>query len=122
MGFEIRKKRKHVKVKEFVNEIKKIYEKVKAVLKTSQEEMKKIDRNKKEAVEYKVKDRVLLSTKDLMQQIKNRETKKLTKKFVESYKIKKIISESAVELELPASMKIHLVVNVSRIALYQEQV
>ena len=122
MGFEIRKERKHVKVKEFVNEIKKIYEKVKAVLKTSQEEMKKIDRNKKEAVEYKVKDRVLLSTKDLMQQIKNRETKKLTKKFVESYKIKKIISESAVELELPASMKIHLVVNVSRIALYQEQV
>ena len=66
MGFEIRKKRKHVKLKEFVNEIKKIYEKVKAVLKKSQEEMKKIDRNKKEAVEYKVKDRVLLSTKDLM--------------------------------------------------------
>jgi len=35
MGFETRKKRKHVKVKEFVNEMKKIYEKVKAVLKKS---------------------------------------------------------------------------------------
>ena len=94
MGFEIRKQRKYVKVKEFVNKMKNIYEKVKAVLKKSQEEMKKIDRNKKEAVEYKVKDKVLSSTKDLMQWIKNKETKKLIKKFVESYKIKKIISES----------------------------
>jgi len=48
----------------------------------------------------------------------NRETKKLMKKFVEPYKIKKIISENVVELELLASMKIHLVVNMSRIALY----
>jgi len=38
------------------------------------------------------------------------------------YKIKKIISENMVELELPVLMKIHLMVNVSRIALYQEQI
>ena len=43
-------------------------------------------------------------------------------KFVEPYKIKKIISENVVELELLAPMKIHLVVNMSRIALYQEQI
>ena len=48
--------------------------------------------------------------------------KKLTKKFVELYKIKKIISENMVELELLALMKIYLVVNMSRIALYQKQV
>jgi len=41
---------------------------------------------------------------------------------VKSYKIKKIISENVVKLELPVSMKIHLVVNVSRITMYQEQV
>jgi len=35
---------------------------------------------------------------------------------------KDIISENAVELELLTSIKIHLVVNMSRIALYQEQV
>jgi len=46
----------------------------------------------------------------------------LIKKFVELYKIKKIISENVVELELLALMKIHPVVNMSRIALYQEQV
>ena len=76
----------------------------------------------KKAVEYKVGDRVLLSVKDLMWQIKNREIKKLTEKFVELYKIKKIILENAVELELSALMKIHLVVNVSRIAIYYEQI
>ena len=91
---------------------------MKAVLKKSQEEMKKyIDWNIKEAVEYKMGDRMLLSTKDLTWQMK-----KLTEKFVEPYKIKKIISENVVELELPMLMKIHLVVNVSRIALYQKQI
>ena len=54
--------------------------------------------------------------------MRNREIKKLTEKFVGLYKIKKIISENVVELELLVSMKIHLVVNVSRIVLYQKQV
>ena len=65
---------------------------------------------------------MLLSTKDLIWQIRNREIKKLTEKFVRLYKIKKIISENTVELELPVSMKIHPVVNVSRIVLYQKQI
>jgi len=43
--------------------------------------------------------------------------KKLIEKLVRSYKIKKIISENVVELGLPALMKIHPVVNVSRIVL-----
>jgi len=54
--------------------------------------------------------------------MRNRKMKKLIEKFVELYKIKKIILENAVELELPVSMKIHLVVNVSRIVMYQEQI
>ena len=53
--------------------------------------------------------------------MRNRKTKKLTEKFVELYKIKKII-ENTVELKLPVLMKIHLVVNVSRITMYQKQV
>jgi len=108
-----------MKAEEFVKEIKEIHKKAKVVLKKSQEEMKKYtDKNRKEAVEYKVEDKVLLSTKNLTWQIRNRETKKLIKKFVKLYTIKKIISENIVELELPVSIKIHLVVNVSRIALY----
>ena len=123
MGFKIRKKQKYVKAEEFVKEIKKIQEKVKVILKKLQEEMKKyVDRNRKKIVEYKVEDKVLLSTKNLTWQIKNRKTKKLIKKFMKSYKIVKIILKNTVELELLVLMKIHLVVNVSRIAMYQKQI
>jgi len=67
MDFEIRKKKKDVKVKDFVKEIKKMHKEAKAVLKKSQKKIKKyVDRNKKETVEYKVGDKVLLSMKDLM--------------------------------------------------------
>ena len=65
-ALRLEKKRKHIKAKEFVKEMKEMYEKVKAVLKKSQEKMKKYtNRNRKEAVEYKVKDKMLLSTKNL---------------------------------------------------------
>ena len=80
------------------------------------------DRNRKKVVEYKVENKVLLSTKDLTWQIRNKETKKLIKKFMRLYKIKKIILENIVELELLVLMKIYLVVSVSRIVLYQEQI
>ena len=50
--------------------------------------------------------------------MRNKEMKKLMEKFVELYKIKKIISENTIKLELPILMKIYLVVNVSRIAMY----
>jgi len=41
---------------------------------------------------------------------------------VDPYKVKGIISSNAIELELPKSIKIHLVVNVSRVQLYKPQV
>jgi len=44
-----------------------------------------------------------------------RRTEKLTKRFVGSYKIKKIVLLNVVELKLPSTVKVHLVVNVSRI-------
>jgi len=42
--------------------------------------------------------------------------------FIGPYKIKGIISSNAVELELPKTIKIHPVVNVSRVRLYKPQV
>jgi len=47
---------------------------------------------------------------------------KLTERFVGPYKIKRVISTNAVELELPKTIKIHPVVNISRIRRYKEQV
>jgi len=64
----------------------------------------------------------MLSTKDLKYQMVGRRTKKLMKRFVGSYKIKKVVSLNAVKLELPSTVKIHLVVNVSRIRRYVGQV
>ena len=49
-------------------------------------------------------------------------TKKLIERFVGPYKIKKIVLSNIVELELPNIVKIHLVVNVSRIQRYVGQV
>ena len=43
-------------------------------------------------------------------------------RFVGPYKIKGIISSNAVELDLPKSIRIHPVVNVSRVRLYKPQV
>jgi len=44
-----------------------------------------------------------------------RRSEKLTKWFISPYKVKEIISTNAIELELPSSIKIYPVVNVSRV-------
>jgi len=64
----------------------------------------------------------MLSTKDLKYQMVGRRTEKLTERFVGPYKVKKIVSTNVVKLELPSIIKIHLVVNVSRICRYVGQV
>jgi len=51
-----------------------------------------------------------------------RRTEKLTERFVGPYRIKKIISLNAVELELPSTIKIHSIVNISRIQRYVGQI
>jgi len=65
---------------------------------------------------------VLLSTRDLKWQMVGQSSEKLVKRFIGPYKIKAIISSNVVELELPITVKIHLVVNVSRIKRYVDQV
>jgi len=116
MGFEVRKKGKYEGAEKFVVKMKEIQKEAKAALGKAQEEMKKyVDRKRAEVDEYKVGDLVMLSTKDLKYQMMGRRTEKLMERFVGPYKIKKIISLNTVELELPSTVKIHLVVNVSRI-------
>jgi len=123
MGFEMRKQGKLEGAKKFAEKIKRIQEEAQAALKRAQEEMKKrADRQRGKAEEYQVGDLVLLSTKDLKWQMEGRRTEKLTERFVEPYKIKSVISTNAVELELPRTIKIHPVVNVSRVKRYREQV
>ena len=51
-----------------------------------------------------------------------RRTEKLMERFIGPYKIKKIVLTNVVELELPSAVRIHPVVNVSRIYRYIGQV
>jgi len=123
MGFDIRKKEKNEKVEEFVKEMKERHEEARAALVKSQEEMKRqADRSRKEAEEYRVGDKVLISMKDFSMELRKRAMKKLIEKFIEPYVVRKIVSENVVELELPALLRIHLVVNMRRIVKYREQV
>ena len=61
-----------------------------------------------------------MSTKDLV--FKERPSKKLTERYVGPYAIEEVVSSNVVKLRLPSLMRIHPVVNVSRIVRYKEQV
>ena len=96
---------------------------MKAALEKTQKEMKKYtDRKRIEVDKYKVGDLVMLSTKDLKYQMVGKRIENLTERFVGPYRVKKIVSSNTVELELPSIVKIHLVVNDSRIKKYIRQV
>ena len=123
IGFEIRKKEKYERAEKFVAKIKEIQKKAKVVLRKAQEEMKKYaDKKRAEFNEYKVGNLVMLSIKDLKYQMVRRRTEKLTERYIGPYKIKRIVLLNIVELELPSIVKIHLVVNISRIRKYIGQV
>ena len=123
MEFKGRRKEKYKVAGKFVERMKKIQKKAKAMLGKTQEEMKKFTNRKQgKGEEYRVEDLVLLSTKDLKQQMKGRKLEKLTEHFVGPYKVKGIISSNTIELELPKSIKIYPVLNISRIWFYKPQV
>ena len=90
-------------------------------MRKAQDEMKRqIDRGRQEVEEWKKREKVMLSTKDLV--FNERPTKKLMEIYVKPYEIEEVVSKNAVKLRLPVSMKIHLMVNVSRIVRYKELV
>jgi len=92
MGFERRRKEKFEITEKFVKRIRKIQKEVKAVLKKAQEEIKKyIDRKQNKEEKYKVRDLVLLNTKDFKWQMIERRLEKLTEQFVGPYRIKEIV-------------------------------
>ena len=119
MGYDIRKKGKNVKAEEFVKEMKDRHEEAKAAMVRSQEEMKKqADRNRKKAEEYRVGDKVLISTKNFPMELMKRAMKMIIEKYIGPYVVKNIISENTVKLKLPVSLRIYPVVNVRRIVKY----
>ena len=53
---------------------------------------------------------------------KERPTKKLMERYMGPYVIEEVVLSNVVKLRLPSSMRIHLVVNISRVVRYREQV
>jgi len=97
-----------------VERMKKIHEEAGAVLKKAQEDMKRqADRGRKETEKWRKGDRVMLSTKDLV--FKERLARKLVDRYIGLYVIEEIVFTNIVKLQLPTSMRIHPVVNVSQI-------
>jgi len=123
MGFEGRRERRFEAVEKFAERMKQVQEEVKAALGKVQEEMRKyVDRRRREGVEFKVGNLVLLSTRELKWHMKGKRLEKLMEQFVGPYKVKDIISANAIELELPSTVHIHPVVDVSKLQLYKLQV
>jgi len=121
MGGDIRKREKVEKAVEFVERMKRIHEEAGAALKKAQENMKRqADKGRKETEDWKREDRMLLSTKNLV--FKERPVRKLVDRYIGPYTIEEVVSTNAVKLQLPTSMRIHPVVNVSQIVRYKEQV
>ena len=112
MEGDIRKKGKMESATKFVERMKKIHKEAGAVLKKTQEKMKRyMDQNRKEIKDWKREDRVMLSIKDLV--FKERPTHKLIERYVGPYAIEEVVSSNAVKLQLLSLMRIYLVVNVS---------
>ena len=76
------------------------------------------DKHCMEVPNYKVGDKVWLSTTNLHL---TRTSKKLSERWIGPYVITKLVSNNAVELKFPQSMKIHPVVNISQVKPYKER-
>ena len=70
-----------------------------------------VDKERKEAKEWKKSNKVMLSMKDLV--FKERPVKKLVNQYIGLYIIEEVIFTNAVKLRLPTSMRIYLIVNIS---------
>ena len=88
-------------------------------MRKAQEEIKQqADKGRREVEIWKKRDKIMLSTKDLV--FRERLTNKLMERYVRPYMIEEIVSRNVVKLRLLVSMRIHPVVNVSRVVRYRE--
>jgi len=97
MEIDLRRKEKMEKAMEFAERMRKVQEEAGVVLTRVQKEIKRqADRGRKKVEEWKVGDKVMLSTKDLV--FKERLVKKLVNQYVGPYIINEVISTNVVKL------------------------
>ena len=69
---------------------------------------------------FAVGDRVLLSTQHLKLIGERKRARKLTERYIGPYRVNRVVNANAYELELPASLKIHPVINISHLKEYRD--
>ena len=118
MGFEQRAT-KAPAAEELTKQMEETLEQTKGNIEKARTRMKRqADRHRSQAPDYEISDKVWLSTENLKL---TRASKKLTERWLGPYDITKHIRDNAIELRLPRSMKIHPVVNISRVKPYKER-
>jgi hypothetical protein len=73
-----------------------------------------------DVLEFSWCDRVLLSTEHLKLVGESKRARKFTERYIGPYRIKRVVNDNAYELDLPATLKIHPVVNVSQLKEYRD--
>ena len=63
---------------------------------------------------------MLLSTEHLKLIGERKRARKLTEKYIGPYRVKRVVNANAYELELPASLKIHPVINIGHLKEYRD--
>ena len=97
IGEDIRRKEKVESAMEFVERMKKVHEKAGVTLKKTQEDMKRqADRGRKETDKWRKRNKVMLSTKDLV--FKKRLARKLMDRYIRLYVIEEIVFTNVVKL------------------------
>ena len=118
MGFEQRTTRAPA-AEELTKQMEETLEQTKENIEKAKTHMKRqADRHRSQAPDYKIGDKVWLSTENLKL---TRASKKLMEQWLGPYDITKHIRDNTIELRLLRSMKIHPVVNISRVKPYKER-
>ena len=84
-----------------------------------QRQAKYADQHRRAAT-FVVGDRVLLSTEHLKMVGADRRTPKFAAKYFGPFAIKRVVNANAYELDLPSRLRIHPVLNISRLKSYQD--
>jgi hypothetical protein len=104
---------------ERIEQLRLALQKAKRSIEKAQDRQRHYADQRRREVKFAVGDRVLLSTEHL-KLIGDRRTPKFAAKYIGPFNIKRVVGSNAYELELPPTMQIHPVLNISRLKPYRD--
>jgi hypothetical protein len=86
----------------------------------AQQRQAKYHNQHRRAVTFNVGEQVMLSTEHLRLAGSEKRTPKLTYKYMGPFKIKRVVGPNAYELDIPAQLQFHPVINIDRLKPYHD--